>query len=102
MIRMRSYRIELKLNDEQRSLCARSAGVSRYAYNWMLDKLASEYETNKALATMYGLDKVPFTMGTAIDWHKEWCKLKKNPEFKWIYESSKCFCASSCVRNLPE
>ena len=90
MIRMRSYRIELKLNDEQRKLCTKSAGTSRYAYNWMLEKLIGEYEANKALATMYGLDKVPSTMGTAIDWHKQWNKLKKHPEFKWIYETSKC------------
>lgn len=99
MIRMRSYRIELKLNDEQRSLCIRSAGTSRYAYNWMLDKLTDEYEANKSLAIMYGLSKVPSTMGTAIDWHKEWCKLKKNPEFKWIYETSKC-CGQEALRDL--
>lgn len=90
MIRMRSHRIELKLNDKQRRLCTRSAGTSRYAYNWMLENLIADYEANKALATMYDLAKVPSTMGTAIDWHKQWCKLKKNPEFKWIYETSKC------------
>ena len=90
MIRMRSYRIELKLNDEQRSLCTRSAGTSRYAYNWMLENLIADYEANKALAAMYDLPTVPSTMGTAIDWHKQWCKLKKNPNFKWIYETSKC------------
>lgn len=88
MIQMRSYKIELKLNNEQRILCAKSAGVSRYAYNWMLEKLSNEYEANKALATMYGLSKVPSTMGSAIDWHKEWCQLKKSKE--WIYEVSKC------------
>jgi len=90
MIRMRSYRIELKLNDEQRILCTRSAGTSRYAYNWMLENLIADYEANKALATLYDLPKVPSTMGTAIDWHKQWCRLKKNPDFKWIYETSKC------------
>ena len=73
MIRMRSYRIELKLNDEQRSLCTRSAGTSRYAYNWMLENLIADHEANKALSIMYGLNKVPSTMGTAIDWHKQWC-----------------------------
>lgn len=99
MIRMRSYRIELKLNDEQRKLCARSAGVSRYAYNWMLDKLTGEYEANKALATMYGLSKVPSTMGTAMDWHKEWNKLKKVDGYNWIYESSKC-CGQEALRDL--
>jgi len=90
MIRMRSYRIELKLNDDQRKLCTKSAGTSRYAYNWMLEKLIAEYEANKSLAAMYGLDKVPSTMGNAIDWHKQWNKLKKADGFKWIYETSKC------------
>ena len=99
MIRMRSHRIELKLNDEQRSLCTRSAGTSRYAYNWMLDKLTDEYEANKSLAIMYDLSKVPSTMGTAIDWHKEWCKLKKNPEYKWIYATSKC-CGQEAFRDV--
>src|SRR5574343_341677 len=99
MIRMRSYRIELKLNDEQRRLCLKSAGTSRYAYNWMLDIISDEYDANKALATMYGLDKVPSTMGTAIDWHKEWNKLKKVDGFKWIYETSKC-CGQEALRDL--
>ena len=99
MIRMRSYRIELKLNDEQRKQCARSAGTSRYAYNWMLEKLTGDYEANKALATMYGLSKVPSTMGTAMDWHKEWNKLKKVDGYKWIYESSKC-CGQESLRDL--
>ena len=90
MIRMRSKKIELKLNPEQRKLCAKSAGTSRYAYNWKLGKLIAEYEANKALATMYGLDKVPSTMGTAIDWHKEWNRIKKTDKYKWIYETSKC------------
>ena len=97
MIRMRSYRIELKLNDEQRSLCARSAGVSRYAYNWMLEKVSNEYEANKALATMYGLSKIPSTLGSSIDWHKEWCQFKKST--KWIYETSKC-CGQEALRDL--
>ena len=90
MIRMRGYKIELKLNDEQRRLCYKSAGTSRYAYNWMLKKLSAEYETNKSLATMYDLPKVPSTHGTAMDWHKEWVKLKKQDGYKWIYETSKC------------
>ena len=97
MIRMRSYRIELKLNQEQRKMCAKSAGTSRYAYNWMLGKVTGEYEANKALATMYGLDKVPSTMGNAKSWHKEWNVLKKEKE--WIYETSKC-CGQESLRDL--
>ena len=97
MIRMRSYRIELKLNQEQRNLCAKSAGTSRYAYNWKLAQLTNEYEALKALATMYGLEKVPNIMGNAMSWHKEW-NLMKN-ELEWIREVSKC-CGQEYLRDL--
>ena len=96
-MKMRGYRLELKLNQSQRVLCAKSAGTSRYAYNWKLDKLIGEYEANKALATMYGLDKVPSTFGSAIDWHKDWVLLKT--ELPWIRETSKC-CGQEALRDL--
>jgi len=94
---MRSYRLELKLNQSQRVLCAKSAGTSRFAYNWKLDKLIGEYEANKALATMYGLNKIPSTFGSAIDWHKDWVNLKA--ELPWIRETSKC-CGQESLRDL--
>jgi len=94
---MRGYRLELKLNQSQRVLCAKSAGTSRFAYNWKLDKLISEYEANKALAIMYGLNKVPSTFGSAIDWHKDWVLLKT--ELPWIRETSKC-CGQEALRDL--
>lgn len=94
---MRSYRIELKLNSDQRRLCAMSAGVSRYAYNWMLERVSAEYEANKSLAVMYGLSKVPSTMGSAMDWHREWCQFKQSN--RWIYEVSKC-CGQEALRDL--
>ena len=97
MIRMRGYRIELKLNQFQRKQCAKSAGVSRYAYNWKLGQLSDEYEALKALTTMYGLEKVPNIMGNAMTWHKEWNKLKNEKE--WIRESSKC-CGQEALRDL--
>ena len=78
-MKMRSYKLELKLNKNQKMLCAKSVGVSRFAYNWMLDKTSREYEANKALATMYGLDQVPSTLGNSFDWNKEWVKLKATP-----------------------
>ena len=94
---MRSYRLELKLNQGQRVLCAKSAGTSRFAYNWKLDQLISEYEANKALATMYDLPKVPSTLGNAQSWHKEWNVLKT--ELHWIRETSKC-CGQEALRDL--
>lgn len=94
---MRGYRLELKLTDVQRSLCARSAGTARYAYNWKLDKLIREYESLVALKTMYDLPKVPSIMGSPIDWHRDWVKLKE--ELPWIRETSKC-CGQEALRNL--
>lgn len=96
---MRSYKIELKLSKEQEVLCKKSAGTARYAYNWMLDKLITNYEANKSLAEMYELEKVPSTHGSAIDWHKEWCQLKNVEGFQWIRETSKC-CGQESLRNL--
>ncbi|MCK9428396.1 MAG: transposase [Candidatus Omnitrophica bacterium] len=96
-MKMRSYRLELKLNQGQRVLCSKSAGTSRFAYNWKLDKLIGEYEANKALATMYGLNKIPSTFGSAIDWHKDWVLLKQ--ELPWIRETSKC-CGQEALRDL--
>ena len=97
MEKMRSYRLELKLNQGQRVLCAKSAGTSRFAYNWKLGDLSAEYEANKALATMYGLAKVPSTFGNAIAWHKDWVLLKQ--ELPWIRETSKC-CGQESLRDL--
>ena len=94
---MRSYRLELKLNQSQRVLCAKSAGTSRFAYNWKLGDLSAEYEANKALATMYGLAKVPSTFGNAVAWHKDWVNLKN--ELPWIRETSKC-CGQESLRDL--
>jgi len=94
---MHSYKIELKINNSQKALCAKSAGISRYAYNWELDKLIREYEANKSLAIMYDLPKIPCTLGNAQDWHKEWVLLKN--EFPWIREVSKC-CGQESLRDL--
>ena len=97
MSKMRSYRLELKLNKTQAVLCAKSAGTARFAYNWKLDQLIREYEANKSLATMYGLDKVPSTFGSTYAWHKEWVKLKN--ELTWIRETSKS-CGQEALRDL--
>lgn len=98
-MKMRCYKLELKLNQKQKELCLKSSGTARFAYNWMLDKLSRTYEANKALATMYNLKKVPNTFGNAIDWHKEWVILKK--ELPWIRETSKC-CGQESLRDLEK
>ena len=76
---MRGYRIELKLNQSQRILCAKSAGTSRFAYNWKLRNLIDQYEKAKLEANG---GKVKCNFGNAISWHKDWVLLKN--ELTWI------------------
>lgn len=72
---MRSYRLELKLNNTQRLLCAKSAGTARFAYNWKLHNLIEQYE--KAKVNSNG-GKVKCSFGNAMSWHKEWVLLKND------------------------
>ena len=98
-MKIHGYRLELKLNKEQRILCHKGAGTARYAYNTFLNKISGEYEANKSLAQMYDLPKVPSTFSNNIEWHREWVKLK---EIKpWIRETSKC-CGKEALRNLEK
>ncbi len=94
MEKIRGYRLELKLNKTQKILCAKSAGTSRFAYNWKLASLIAQYEQAK-------IDQNTNTpkckLGSAIDWHKEWCLFKKENE--WIYVVSK-YCGQESLRNL--
>lgn len=84
------YKLELSVTREQTRHFARSVGVSRYAYNWMLDRLITDYDSCKSLALMYDLDKIPSKRISSIDWHKEWVKLKSVEGFEWINDVSKC------------
>lgn len=93
-MKTRSYRLELRLNNTQRVLCAKSAGTSRFAYNWMLSKLKERYEKAKQEANG---GKVKCRIGSSIDWYKEFVILKN--ELPWIREVSKC-CGQQALRNL--
>ena len=97
MSKMRSYRLELKLNQGQKILCAKSAGTSRFAYNWKLHNLIEQYEIAKAEAETQGLKKVQCNFGNAIAWHKDWVNLKS--ELPWIRETSKS-CGQEALRDL--
>lgn len=94
MEKMRSYRLELKLNQGQRVLCTKSAGTSRFAYNWKLRILIEQYEQAKLEANG---GKVKCNFGNAIAWHKDWVNLKA--ELPWIRETSKC-CGQESLRDL--
>ncbi len=76
VLSMSSIKTKLKVNNKQKTLLAKHAGVARHAYNWGLATCISEYESTK---------KRP----SAITLHK--CLVaevkSQNP---WYYEVSKC------------
>ncbi len=73
---MQSIKTKLKVNNKQKTILAKHAGVARHAYNWGLATCISEYEQTK---------KRP----SAITLHKRLvAEIKsQNP---WYYEVSKC------------
>jgi len=75
----RARRFELKPNNVQRNLFAKSAGVARFAWNWALDERQRLYRERQ------GDDR--FT--NAIGQHRRLNVLKKTG-FPWMYEVSKC------------
>ena len=97
---MRSFQIELKLNQEQTTLCAKSAGTARYAFNWALDKCQEEYACSEAIAALAGIqkgEKTGYKRKGAAPRHKDWNVYKKSKP--WIYEVSKC-CGQEAFRDL--
>lgn len=72
----RGYRVELDLNNAQKTACLKHAGAARFAYNWGLRR----YQEARAKSV-----KTP----TAISLHKELNILKQHELF-WMYEVSKC------------
>src|SRR5690242_21268342 len=40
---MLAHKIELKLNNKQRTYLAKAAGVARFSYNWALNEWSQEY-----------------------------------------------------------
>lgn len=84
-----AYKTELKLNDKQRQLCRRHAGVARWAYNWSLELRNRHYqETGESW--------------THIDLHREIVRLKRtDPSYSWLKKvSSSCYRGS--FRNLDQ
>ena len=73
---MKSFQTKLKVNNQQKTILAKHAGVARHAYNWGLATSITEYKTTK---------KRP----SAITLHQRLVAEVKsiNP---WYYEVSKC------------
>ena len=68
-------RIALKVNDSERTLLSRFAGVSRFAYNWGLSAWQERYSRG--------------IRSDAMKLHKELNILKKT-DFPWMKDVSKC------------
>ena len=77
------FKTELKLNNQQRTMLAKHAGVARHAYNWGLSLTKQILDHNQANPE----DKIKFP--SAIDLHK-WLVAMVKPKYPWYYESSKC------------
>ncbi len=73
---MQSIKTKLKLNNKQKTILAKHAGVARHAYNWGLGTCISEYQETK---------KRP----SAITLHKRLVAEVK-PINPWYYQVSKC------------
>ena len=82
---MKSFKTRLELNNTQRTLANKHAGVARYAYNWAVNICDASFK-NK--------EKIP----SAIDLHKKFVKEEKTVN-SWIYETSKCS-PQQAFRNL--
>ncbi|MGK7902229.1 MAG: RNA-guided endonuclease InsQ/TnpB family protein [Hormoscilla sp.] len=77
------FKTELKLNNKQRTLLAKHAGVARHAWNWGLGLTKQILDHNRDNPE----EKIKFP--TAIDLHKWLVALVKH-EYPWYYEVSKC------------
>ena len=69
---MKSLKIRLELNNQQKTLAQRHAGVARHAYNWGLDVCNTAFQNKQ---------KRP----TSIDLHKKLVAEVKSKN-AWYYE----------------
>ena len=84
---MKSIKVRLKLNNKQRTLANKHAGVARYAYNWgkSVCDLAIQNKEHRP---------------SAIDLHKKFVAEEKSIK-PWLYEVSK-YSPQQGLRNLDE
>jgi putative transposase len=84
---LRAFKTELDLNNKQKTICMKHAGVARFAYNWGLERKKAAFANG---------EKTP----SAIDLHRELNTLKKT-ELDWMYEVSKC-APQEALRDLDQ
>ena len=83
----RGYKVELDLNNAQKTACLKHAGVASFSYNWGISRYQEAYQAGQ---------KAP----DAISLHKELNALKST-DFPWMYEVSKC-APQEALRNLEK
>ncbi len=81
----KGYKIRLELNDKQRTLALKHAGVARHAYNWAVELTTVAFDNHEKI------------LGS-IDLHKLLVKDVKS-EYAWYYDSSKC-APQQALRNI--
>jgi putative transposase len=86
------FKTELKLNNKQKTLLAKSAGAARHAYNKGLAACIAVLEHNKQSPQ----SKLKFP--SSVDLHK-WLVEAVKPNNLWYYEVSKC-CPQQALRDL--
>ena len=91
----KAFKIRLELNNKEKTLCNKHAGVARHAYNWgvklYLDLLEENYELFKE-------EKEQIKYPSGIDLHKELVATVKQ-ENEWYYEVSK-YSPQQALRDL--
>lgn len=85
MLIQKSYKVELKPNNKQKTLLKKHAGTARFAYNWALAERIKTY-------------KASHTSISPIEQHRILNELKAT-EFPWMYEVSKC-APQQAIRNV--
>lgn len=85
MVIRKSYKVELKPNNKQKTLLKKHSGTARFAYNWALNERIKLWEFEKKSMT-------------PIEQHKILNELKAT-EFPWMYEVSKCS-PQQAIRNV--
>lgn len=84
---IRGYKVELDINNKQRTLLLQCAGIARWAWNWGLARRIQEYEETGRSSN-------------AIEQHRQLNALKKT-EYPWLYNYSKAIPQES-LRNLDK
>jgi putative transposase len=73
---MKSLKVRLELNNKQKTLANRHAGVARYAYNWAVQTCQKAFSNKEKQLS-------------SIDLHKKFVAEEKTKN-AWLYEVSKC------------